>query len=994
MSKLAIEILTNAKKEKVTFIDLGNCGLNKLPSELFDDYFIENLQGISLGDFYYVEKIVQKFSENDDRVNFIKEEELSKLSRLENLKEFFYWVSLNSQNKLSHMNFVSSFAKLQSLYLSCNKIKNIEGLNENLQILDLSSNEIKKITKLPENLLTLNLSNNKIDKIEGLNKNLQTLILWKNDISRIDGINENLRTLNLWKNKIRKIEGLNLNLKSLFLGSNQIKQIDGLNVNLQTLDLQRNLIENIEPLSPLLKSENHQLKIVLKNILEIDQFEVNLYGNPITIPPIEIIAQGNETILNYFEQLRNQGVDFMYEAKMLIVGEGESGKTTLARKINNIDCPLPKIDDRTMGITINIHKFKVTGKDSLEHEFKLNFWDFGGQEIYHSTHRFFLSKRSIYVLVADNRKDDTDFNDWLNTIELYAGDSPVIIVLNEKGDIERSLNKSELMKRFPESIKGIVSVNFKTFEEKDLTKKLERLDKIKILVKKIEQSAELLKHIGEPVPASWTGVRDTLEADNRNYMYRQDFDKICSNYKIYDEKDINTLLGFFHDLGIVLNYRDNDMLRDRIIKPSWATNSVYKIFDDGAINKKNGRFTRDDCRLLWEGIEYRNMDSILIELMKSFKLIYEIEKTGRLIAPQKLPKNTPNYTWERKNNSYMEFRYGKFMPKGILWDFMIQMYGYIENHDWVWKEGVILKRRNSHAEVIENIYERRIYIRFSRDDIPGSIGDDISEFRGIVTDMLDKISRSIFGLEYEKMIPCICSRCRNSSSPYFYDFENIYNRKMAGKLKVECELSYEIVSVLELLNGFKENIYSKAGEINDLQDIKTKKKLFISYSHAQTQQFITFNKDLKNYLKSNKFDIVIFDDFNIPLGESWDEYLQEKAIECDIMILLVSQEFINSEYIKKNEFGKAIEKLTNGNKILISPIYFAPCNFQNEEDLKDLQFFKPNGINYGEARKSNEFSYCDLIKFNEKDGTLIENNERRHYIKDYVDKLLLEIEKL
>ena len=35
-------------------MDLGNCGLDGyLPDELFDDYFIENLEGLSLG--YYNE---------------------------------------------------------------------------------------------------------------------------------------------------------------------------------------------------------------------------------------------------------------------------------------------------------------------------------------------------------------------------------------------------------------------------------------------------------------------------------------------------------------------------------------------------------------------------------------------------------------------------------------------------------------------------------------------------------------------------------------------------------------------------------------------------------------------------------------------------------------------------------------------------------------------------------------------------------------------------
>ena len=53
---------------------------------------------------------------------------------------------------------------------------------------------------------------------------------------------------------------------------------------------------------------------------------INLYGNPIETPPLEVAKQGNESIRNYYRQLEAQGKDYLYEAKMLIVGEDESGK--------------------------------------------------------------------------------------------------------------------------------------------------------------------------------------------------------------------------------------------------------------------------------------------------------------------------------------------------------------------------------------------------------------------------------------------------------------------------------------------------------------------------------------------------------------------------------------------------------------------------------------------------------------------------------------------
>jgi len=54
-------------------------------------------------------------------------------------------------------------------------------------------------------------------------------------------------------------------------------------------------------------------------------------------------------------------------------------------------------------------------------------WDFGGQEIYHATHQFFLTRRSLYLLVADDRKEDTDFNYWLEVVGLLSDQSPLCL---------------------------------------------------------------------------------------------------------------------------------------------------------------------------------------------------------------------------------------------------------------------------------------------------------------------------------------------------------------------------------------------------------------------------------------------------------------------------------------------------------------------------------------------------------------------------------------
>src|SRR5438309_7858825 len=95
----------------------------------------------------------------------------------------------------------------------------------------------------------------------------------------------------------------------------------------------------------------------------------------------------------------------LYEAKLLIVGEGAVGKTCLAKKFVETRGNATKLDHKTRSTEgIEIRRWEV--QTPLTYRFRVNVWDFGGQEIYHATHQFFLTKRSLYLFVWDARKED------------------------------------------------------------------------------------------------------------------------------------------------------------------------------------------------------------------------------------------------------------------------------------------------------------------------------------------------------------------------------------------------------------------------------------------------------------------------------------------------------------------------------------------------------------------------------------------------------------
>lgn len=323
-----------------------------------------------------------------------------------------------------------------------------------------------------------------------------------------------------------------------------------------------------------------------KNALEWDRERgLNQFNLPPENLPIEIAVLGAKARNEYLKQLKEEGQDRLYEAKLLIVGEPGAGKTSLARKLRNPQAKLPRLDESTRGIDIEPWQFPrplSAEQPDMEKLFQANLWDFAGQEIYHATHRFFLTTRSLYVLVADTRQEDTDFFYWLNLVELLGGNSPVLIIKNEKDDRPRGLNERQLRERFT-NLRGVFATNLA-----DGRGLAEIRDQIQFELTRLPQ-------IGDPLPKSWVNIRQALEADERNYIDWREYLALCGQHGIQEQGYKETLSIYLHELGICLHYRDDPLLRKTVfLKPEWCTKAVYKLLDTRQITLNRGRFSRTE----------------------------------------------------------------------------------------------------------------------------------------------------------------------------------------------------------------------------------------------------------------------------------------------------------------------------------------------------------------------------------------------------------------
>ena len=87
------------------------------------------------------------------------------------------------------------------------------------------------------------------------------------------------------------------------------------------------------------------------------------------------------------------------------------GKTSLGKRRLILNKFNPQEDKNTKGININSWGTSVDGDEQV----RLHVWDFGGQEIMHATHQFFLTQRSLYLLVLAGRAggEDAEAEVWL-----------------------------------------------------------------------------------------------------------------------------------------------------------------------------------------------------------------------------------------------------------------------------------------------------------------------------------------------------------------------------------------------------------------------------------------------------------------------------------------------------------------------------------------------------------------------------------------------------
>ncbi|MCX6583496.1 MAG: leucine-rich repeat domain-containing protein [Candidatus Aminicenantes bacterium] len=653
---------------------------------------------------------------------------------------------------------LSKFQRLEKLVLYKNQISDISNLNElkGLTNLSLSSNQIKDISSLKElkGLTVLDLSRNQIRDISSLKelKGLTTLYLYNNQISDISILKElmGLTVLSLFKNQISDISSLKelKNLKNLLLMGNKITHMPA-----EFLDLG------------------------LEIKWEVDSEDgIFLEDNPLESPPVEIIKKGNEAIRQYFKSLEGEK-QALNEVKVLLVGDGAAGKTSLVKRLLGQD--FDKNESQTHGI--NINTMDITQNNNI---IKIRLWNFGGQEIMHATHQFFLSKRSLYILVLDGRKDEkTEY--WLNHIKSFGGDSPVMVAINKIDENPGfDVNRRHLKEKYP-NIKGFYPLSCKSGNgidplKKALTNELARVELIRTTW-----------------PKSWFNVKNRLEKMKEDFIDYETYRDICAGEKI-DREAMETLVAFLNDLGVILHFKEYLLEETQVLRPQWLTGAVYKIVTSKQLSAAKGLLNRSQLKEILtaenEGDRKypESQYKFIIGMMKKFELCYTLENDRDILVPDLLEVGEPEIPFDSLDSAgalkFLVSYY--FLPPSVMPRLIVRLHRDIKDR-LRWRSGVVLENRGFDALAVVKSDDREQTITMA------VTGAQRREYLAVILNTLREINAGFDKIDVSERVPL------PDNPGIGVDYHHLLQLERMGEAELFPEKATRRYNVKELLDGIK-----------------------------------------------------------------------------------------------------------------------------------------------------------------------------------------------
>ncbi len=694
-----------------------------------------------------------------------------------------------SHNQLTALpDAIAQLTQLQSLNLYRNQLMElpdaIAALTQ-LQSLTLHDNQL---TELPEaiaaltQLRTLNLSGNQLtelsDAIAALTQ-LQELGLHFNGLTTLPESVEKLKKLtklSISKNKFTHFPVVVtrlLQLKEFYTSGNDIELIPdsiGNLTQLEKLHLGGAAISwNVKYFGIFYGNRLTSVPLSFTRFTQI--LELSLDGNPLTPDLAAAYEQGIKAVMQYLGA-RSEGEVALNEAKLILVGEGEVGKSCLLGALRGDEW----LDGRPTTHGIEIKPVIVTAPDS-DTAITLNGWDFGGQRVYRPTHQLFFSSTAVYLVVWKPREGPQQgfVKEWITLIKHREPDARVLVVATHGGPGQRQpdIDRQELIDLFgSDTILGFFHIDSKPDSETQCCTGIAELREA------IASAAATLPGMGRKVPTKWRQIREILETSGQTHMPYRDVIALCEEHGL-EGFAAELFVRVSHTLGYLIHYHYDEILKDIVIlKPDWLAKAISFVFDDPDIRRRNGLVEFNYLSQLWSYPPFKDetgypkeLHPIFLKLMERFDLSYKVvldpasreESTTSLIAqlvPDNRPEQLPNWGEEPQIGDRQQVQICRIVDdrgqsanaEGLFYQLIVRLHKYslgranYENSIH-WQRGLML----------DNDYNGRALLEHIGTDVKITVQAAYPErFLAYLTEEVKWLVESFWeGLNCNIMVPCI-----------------------------------------------------------------------------------------------------------------------------------------------------------------------------------------------------------------------------------------------
>jgi internalin A len=717
------------------------------------------------------------------------------------------------------------------------------------------------------------------------------------------------------------------NLAALDLSDNGIRELPswiGELAALRTLEIPNNQLTSLPPeICRLdlvgLDIRNNQLAGLPERLNGDTLQDLLLDGNPELEIPASILAAPPKQILSYYFEAHTDDGRPLGELKLLLVGMGRAGKTTLLRQLVS-EKPL---ENEPETHSIDIREFSIQcPKGSVQ----TRAWDFGGQEFLHSTHQFFLTERSLYLVVLEPRTGQAqrDAEYWLRLIETQGGRSPTIVVLNWSHQRPWKVDQVRLLRMFPFIVAFVA------------TDALHGDGLVELRQAMVEAIQERMPDVWLGFPNRWRQIKEELARMQVAFLTYKTYTERCRELGEERPEAQANLAEILHSLGLVLYFGKDPRLHDtRVLKPSWVTGGVYAVIRSPSVAARDGQLSLADMpQVLKEAEEQKAVRAadyppethqFILELMRAFQLCYasqeEPGKPTRYLVPELLPAFEPAMAdpWESAPVR-LRYIYDITVIPLLLPRFIVRTHA-LSDGEPHWRHGVVLRHADAKALIRVEIDRGELHVFV--------IGEKYETRRAFV----GMVRRELEAMHQEMKIQPVEEMALAGDDDRWIGVKALHEMEQppapaVQRLPVKPEGTADVNVAVEL-----DKLVPPTARAIDREPTTAPPpvRLFVCYAHSDERQLKRLDLMLDVLEQQHGLEPWM-DKRRLISGDQWEDEIQRRLEEMDIFLLIASQASMASRYVQDTELRRARER-----KVEIAVVKLEACSCDDHEFLGKVQ---------------------------------------------------------